>query len=197
MPSNSNNVQLLGTCAFDKLFSSIRVRIGRHGIMVELHERQITRLRAKVDGDDKDAVAEAEKELRKTQSLLDEANEAIEELEKFYAQFKKDWGQRKQRTIGYIGSSPAIAFNVGLEGFTEDWGTFELDCDKFKDAFRGNCIDLGAFRFISPRLSSPTVTLYAQAPRSRPTSPPRRCIPATTASRPSSTPTIVSSNSAI
>lgn len=184
-------------CNYSALAPSINFSPPSGSVSAATLSWQITSLRAKVGGDDKDAVAEAEKELRKTQSLLDEANEAIEELEKFYAQFKKDWGQRKQRTIGYIRSSPAIALNVGLEGFTEDWGTFELDCDKFKDAFRGNCIDLGAFRFISPRLSSPTVTLYAQAPRSRPTSPPRRCIPATTASRPSSTPTIVPSNSAI
>jgi len=45
--------------------------------------------------------------------------------------------------------SLAIAFNVGPDGFTEDWGAFELDGPKFKDAFKGNFIDLGAFRFIS------------------------------------------------
>jgi hypothetical protein len=80
---------------------------------------------------------------------LDDTNEAIEDLEKFYEKVKKEWGQPKQRTIGYIRSSPAIAFNVGPGGFTEDWGAFELDGPKFKDAFKGNFIDLGVFRFIS------------------------------------------------
>jgi hypothetical protein len=41
------------------------------------------------------------------------------------------------------------AFNVGPEGFIKDWGAFEFDSPKFKDAFRGNFINLGAFLFIS------------------------------------------------
>jgi hypothetical protein len=63
---------------------------------------------------------------------------------------KKEWGSPKQRVIGHIRSSPALAFNVGPEGFTEDWGAFELDGSRFKDAFRGNFIDLGTFRFSLP-----------------------------------------------
>ena len=143
------SVQLLGTCAFDNLLDSIMVRISRHRIMVELYEGQIKRLKVRVDGDDKDNAAEAKKELRKTQGLLDEVNEAIEDLEEFYKKIKKEWGAPSQRTIGWIRSSPAIAFNVGPEGFTEDWGAFELDSGKFKEAFNGNFIDLGAFRFLS------------------------------------------------
>jgi hypothetical protein len=156
------HVQLLGNRAFKKLLASIKLRIGRYGIMVEIHEGQIWGLRARVDGNDEEDAAEARKELRKTQQLLEElrktqqlledANEAIEDLEKFYDKIRKDWGQPKQRTIGHIRSSPAIAFNVGLEGFTEDWSAFELDGPKFKDAFKGNFIDLGAFRFISPQV---------------------------------------------
>jgi hypothetical protein len=140
-------VQLLGTRAFDKLLDSIKMRIRRHGIMVGIYERQIKMLEARVGGDDEEDAAEAKK-LKKTRGLLDDANEAIEDLEKFYEKVEKEWGQPKQRTIGYIRSSPAIAFNVGPEGFTEDWGAFELDGPKFKE-FKGNFIDLGAFRFIS------------------------------------------------
>ena len=153
------DVQLLGTRAFDKLLVSIKIRIGRHGIMVEIYEGQIKRLEARVGGDDDEDVAEAKKDLKKTRGMLDDANEAIEDLEKFYEKVKKEWGKPSQRTIGYIRSSPAIAFNVGPEGFTEDWGAFELDGPKFKDAFKGNFIDLGVFRFISSRSSSLTVTL--------------------------------------
>jgi hypothetical protein len=127
--------------------------------MVEIYEGQIKRLEARVGGDDDEDVAEAKKDLKKTRGMLDDANEAIEDLEKFYEKVKKEWGKPSQRTIGYIRSSPAIAFNVGPEGFTEDWGAFELDGLKFKDAFKGNFIDLGVFRFISSRSSSLTVTL--------------------------------------
>jgi hypothetical protein len=42
------NVQMLGTRAFDKLLNSIKMRIGRHGIMVEIYEGQIKRLEARV-----------------------------------------------------------------------------------------------------------------------------------------------------
>lgn len=92
---------------------------------------------------------EAKKELANTQ-ILDEVINAIEDLEKFYE-------TRRSRRNGGIPASapsatsappPAVAF-VSLESFTEDWSSFELDGPKFKDAFKGNFIDLGAFRFIS------------------------------------------------
>ena len=137
-------IQLLGTHAFEKLLASIKMRICRHSIMVEIYEGEIKRLEARVD-DDRADVAKARKELKETQSLLDDTNEAIGDLEKFYETVKREWGQPKQRTIGYIRSSPAIAFNVGPKGFTEDWGAFELDSPKFKDVFRGNFVDLGVF----------------------------------------------------
>ena len=143
------NVQLLGTRAFTKLLGSIKIRIGHHGIMVEDYERQIKRLEKRAGGDDDEEVAVAKKELKETRGLLDKANEAIEDLYKFYERVKKEWCEPDQRTIGYIRSSPAMAFNVGPEGFTEDWGAFELDSRKFNDAFKGNFIDLGMFCFIS------------------------------------------------
>jgi hypothetical protein len=115
--------------------------------MVEIYERRIKRLEARVGGDVDEDVAEAKKGLKKAWGLLDKANKAIEDLEKFYEKVK--WGKPDQRTIGYIRSSPAIAFNVGLEGFTEDWGAFELDSHKFNGAFKGNFIDLGMSCFIS------------------------------------------------
>jgi hypothetical protein len=60
------------------------------------------------------------KELKKARGLLDEANE---DLENFYEKVK-EWGKPSQRTIDYNRSSPAIAFNVGPESFTEHWDAF-------------------------------------------------------------------------
>jgi hypothetical protein len=79
---------------------------------------------------------------------LEEANEAIEDLEEFYGRVENDWGRPEQRIIGHTRNTPAVSFNVGRSVFTEDWGAFELDDSKFKDAFRGNFIDFGALRFI-------------------------------------------------
>ncbi|KAF8260461.1 hypothetical protein EI94DRAFT_1610857 [Lactarius quietus] len=141
--SPRKNVQLLGTRAFDKLLASIKLRIGRHGIMVELYKEEIKTLEERENGDDEEDVEEAREELEKTRPLLASANRAIEDLERFYKQVKSEWGPPAQRTIGHIRSSPAVAFHVGPKGFTEDWGAFQLDGPKFKDAFKGNYIDLG------------------------------------------------------
>lgn len=138
-------VRLLGLRRFEVLLASIKLRIGRHGIMVDIYERDIAKLEARAKGDDDDDVAEAKKELKKTRSLLEEANEAVEELEKFYATVKKDWGNPEQRNIGHVRYSSALTLNAAPGGFTADWGAFELNDSKFKNAFVGNFIDLGAF----------------------------------------------------
>jgi len=141
------HVQLLGTRAFDKLIESIRLRIGRHGIMVDLHEADIKRLEGVLGGDgelDEDEVAEATLELTEAQDQLKKANQAIESLEKFYNTVKTDWGPARQRVIGHIRRSPPVAFNVQPGGFTSDWAVIELDGPKFKE-YKGTCIDLGAF----------------------------------------------------
>ncbi|KAG8993344.1 hypothetical protein FRB90_000723 [Tulasnella sp. 427] len=138
------NVHLLGTRAFERLLESIRLRIGRHGIMLEIHERDIKSSQEKLDGHeelDEDDVAEAEKELATAQRQLAEANVAIEALEKFYATVKKDWGSTKNRIIGHIRRSPPVAFNVQPGGFTSDWAAIELDGPKFKN-YKGCFIDL-------------------------------------------------------
>ncbi|KAF9000052.1 hypothetical protein BDZ89DRAFT_1027699 [Hymenopellis radicata] len=135
--ASRRHVQLLGTDAFNDLLSSIKIRIGCHGIIVGLDEAQIQRLEAKVGGDDDAGTA---RQLKVTRRSLKDTNAAIEDLEKFYDKVKKDWSKPDCRTIGHIRLSPAIA--VGVEGFTEDWGAFELDTSKFKDAFQGNAIHL-------------------------------------------------------
>ncbi|KAJ7077374.1 hypothetical protein B0H15DRAFT_861665 [Mycena belliarum] len=160
-------VRLLGLRRFDRLLASIKLRIGRHGIMVEIYGRNITKLEARVKGDDEEDVAEAKKELKKTRLLLDDANEAIEDLEKLYTTVKKDWSKPEQRTIGHIRYSSALTLEAAPGGFTADWGAFELDGSKFKDAFRGNFIDLGTeipsdkfTLMMYPREDGPTTFKY-------------------------------------
>ncbi|KAH8992943.1 hypothetical protein EDB92DRAFT_1985916 [Lactarius akahatsu] len=137
------NVLLLGTRAFDDFLDSIRIRIGRHGIMVDRHERQIKKLQARVDGEDNKDAEKATKQLEKAQRLLDDAREATQALETFYDESKKQWSDPRQRVLGHIARSPPITLGAGTEGFTEDYAVVELDRSKFKDAFEGNVIDLG------------------------------------------------------
>ena len=94
---------------------------------------------------DEGDVEKATWELKKTQSLLDEAREAIKALEEFYGEVKKEWSKTSQRALGHITYSPPITLSAGMEGFTEDYAVVELDSPKIKKAFNGNVIDLGAF----------------------------------------------------
>ncbi|KAI1788973.1 hypothetical protein LXA43DRAFT_1096856, partial [Ganoderma leucocontextum] len=137
------NVLLLGTKVFDNLVKSIRIRIGRYGIMVERYTRQIQKLQAREADEDEDDTEETRGELKKTRRLLDEANEAIEALEKFHDEVQKKWSQPSQRVLGHIVRSPPITPGAGTEGFTEDYAVVELDSSKIEKAFKGNVIDLG------------------------------------------------------
>ncbi|KAF8162649.1 hypothetical protein B0H34DRAFT_794449 [Crassisporium funariophilum] len=144
-------------------------------IMLQQHDEGIERLEKRLaggvdgDDDDEDEVAEAKKELELTRAQSKAVNDAIKTLEQFFAQVKMDWGAPRQRVIGHIRSSPAVAFNVGTEGFTEDWGAFEIDGPKFAKAFKGNVLDLGEFRFVLDlsRFRPPSLTITP------------RCTPAT------------------
>ena len=104
-------VQLLSTRALDKLLAFIKIRIGRHGIVVEIYEGQIKRLKARLDGDEEDDVAEARKELKMTQGLLDDANEVIEDLEKFYKKVKEEWSKPGQ-VPGLLHSFLTFSWNL-------------------------------------------------------------------------------------
>jgi hypothetical protein len=76
---------------------------------------------------------------------LDEEKGAIVTLEKFH---KTLTGQRcdiAKRNIGHVHYSPPISVDVEGDWYTEDWGTFELSEEKFKDQFKGNMVDLGTF----------------------------------------------------
>ncbi|KZP24103.1 hypothetical protein FIBSPDRAFT_951412 [Athelia psychrophila] len=117
-------VCLLSLRCFEGLLTSIKVCISCHGIMVDIYGRDIVKLKARVKGDVNKDVAEAKKELKKTHSLLEDANVAIEELKKFYATVKKNWGNPKQCTISHIHYSSTLI-------------------SKFKNMFVGNFVDLG------------------------------------------------------
>lgn len=57
-------------------------------------------------------------------------NKAIDDVEKFYTNVMKDWGDSEHRNIGTIDYSPPISFGVGGENCMEDWGAFALHEDK-------------------------------------------------------------------
>ncbi len=135
----------LGTKTFDNLIKSIKIRIGRHGIMAECYNWQIEKLQEREAGEDKEDAKKATGERKKIQRLLDEANEAMKALDEFHDEVTKKWSHPSQRILCHIAHSPPITLGDGTEGFTEDYAIVELDSSKVEKAFRGNVIDLGTF----------------------------------------------------
>ena len=137
-------VRLHGFRRFQRLLDDIKLRIGRHCIMTDVHKREIRKLEAKEKSEDP-GVEEEEDELAKARQKLADENKAIDDLEKFYTNVTKDWGDSEHRNIGTIDYSPPISFGVWDEKFIEDWGAFALHGDRWKAVFMCNVLDLGAF----------------------------------------------------
>ncbi|KAK0225014.1 hypothetical protein EDD85DRAFT_980166 [Armillaria nabsnona] len=115
------NVTLFSDAAFNKYLGSIQAEIEGKAFMARYKERCI---RA-VEGKDDPA---ANKERQSAQTRLDEAKEAMEELNTFYQNASTHWA--------IVGSSS--------ENYTEDWAVIEIDASKVDASnFNGNAIDLG------------------------------------------------------
>ena len=141
-------VRLNGLHRFQRGLDDIKVAISERGTLADLYTREIIALEAKGTNEEEDAeedVEEDAKELRKTRQNLDEQKEAIASLETLYKDIKAQWGDIGLRNIGHVHYSPPISVDLEDEGYTEDWGTFEVDEAKFKAQFVGNVVDLGAF----------------------------------------------------
>jgi hypothetical protein len=139
------DVLLMGTKAFENLLTSIKIRIGEHGTMLEIYEAQINKLEERAASNDKEDVRKAEKDLTRTKRLRDETTEAIDDLEELHKKTKKDWSKPSQRIIGHVVRSLAITVNADPYSFTKDYAVVKLDKEKFRKSFKGNVLDLGAF----------------------------------------------------
>jgi hypothetical protein len=89
----------LGTKAFDNLVRSIRVRVADLAANAEIYNRRIEKLREREAGEDKGDAEEATRQRKKIQELLDDANEAMEELFKFHDEVTKKWSRTSQRIL--------------------------------------------------------------------------------------------------
>ena len=136
-------VLLMGTKAWSNYLDSVQIHIGNLGTAVEIYSKSIRWLKERAMGDTT-AVEKAKKELKKTQELLEEVNDAIYELQELYGQTKEDFGKPSQRVIGHIVWSPAITVGTAPHGFTKDVCVIKLDKTRFMPNFKGNVIDLGA-----------------------------------------------------
>ncbi|KEP45083.1 hypothetical protein V565_320990 [Rhizoctonia solani 123E] len=136
------NVQLLGTHTFDKLVKSIDNSIKSHQDTIEDCESWIMQYEMLLEGNSGHNVAVTTKRLKRAWVQLEDATEAIEDLQKFHAIVNTDWGHPEQCIIGHIHCSLPLLFGVQPDGFTQDWAVIDLDKAKFCE-FKGNFIDLG------------------------------------------------------
>jgi hypothetical protein len=141
----ARNVVLLGRRAFTNLVDSIKVRIGRHGIVIEHWRRKFAHFDRREQGTDAADVESAREDRLVTQRLVDNAEAAMAALGELLKQVNRHWRQPKNRVLGHVLSSPAISLGVGPRRFTEDYGIFRVNRDKLGEGFVSNKIELGAF----------------------------------------------------
>ncbi|KAF8957093.1 hypothetical protein BDZ97DRAFT_120014 [Flammula alnicola] len=122
---------------FNKYLESIKAEITGTAIVAELQEGRI----GAVEGKDNPV---ANKERQKAQYKLDEAKDAIEELNTLYQNVSTHWATLESRVLGHVILSPPISVGSSSEGYTEDWAIIEVDASKVDGSnFNGNAIDLG------------------------------------------------------
>lgn len=135
-------VRVCGMLRFQRAIDEIRLAIGKHGFDAELWTRRIARLEATERKDPGEA-----RSLKVTRRKLEDANEAIMELQGLYDEVTKYWSDIKNhRNIGHVVHAEPITVDTeGGTRYTSDWGAFLAAKSKVDVKFEGNAVDLGAF----------------------------------------------------
>ncbi len=129
---------LFANAAIEKHIKTIESEIGKKRLIIKHLERRLVRAEQTQMNEEH---AKAERKYIPSQL---EASEAIGALETLLANVSRDWTQRENRFLGHVVLSPPIGFNVGEEGFMEDWAVVEIDDAKVDSTnFVGNVIDPG------------------------------------------------------
>ena len=141
-------VRANGSRRFQRGVNEIKALIGVYGSDAEHLATEIAALEQQLASDDPDEVEEAKAGVPAKQAKLAEIKQNIGVLGAFYNDVNARWSDIERRNIGRLDWTPKISVDVEGKRYTLDLGTFELDEAKFKDNFKGNVIDLGAFCFI-------------------------------------------------
>jgi len=131
------NVILLGDMAFKRFLESIQSEVEDKRDIVDRQKERIMLFGVQDD-------PETNNKRRKAQALLDEAREAMDELNVFYKDVSTHWATQESRVLGHVIFSPPIGVGVGPQTYTEDFAIIEIDKSKIDASnFIGNVIDLG------------------------------------------------------
>lgn len=130
---------LLGEAAFKDRVELVEAAIhAKNVILTQLRQRQALANQLEDEGDREAELAEVQDEMAK-------ADKAIAAFERLLRDIRRDWKNEFDRVIGHVVLSPPIAFDVGNDGFTEDWAVVEMLPTKIARLnFIGNAIDLGS-----------------------------------------------------
>ncbi|KIK80949.1 hypothetical protein PAXRUDRAFT_763789 [Paxillus rubicundulus Ve08.2h10] len=164
-----HDVLLLGSKAFQDVLKSIMVRIRPQAILVDHYKDELEGLGEAGEAHVDDA---QDKEQKKFKHLLQQAEEAINVLDKFHGEVMKNWSAESQRVLGHVAHSPPISVGTSPKCFTDNWALIELHREKIDwEAFKGNVIDLGTEisvdNFMLKMYSHPTARTSVKYPHGR------------------------------
>lgn len=140
-------VRVAGLRRFQLGLDEIKTLIGGYTNDAERLAREIKELEANRESEDPVPAAKIKAEVEKRSKLTTKKNE-IRELEAFHKEVHTHWSDISNRNIGHVHWAPEISVDVQGRRYTKDIGTFEVDKKRFRDNFRGNVVDLGAFCLI-------------------------------------------------
>jgi hypothetical protein len=104
---------------------------------------------ARLEAEPKSENREQADALRFMKDQLNKVNKDNGKLQAFFNKVNTQWKDIACRTIGFVDWPPSISISIDDRHYTRDIGTVELDSQKFKDNFRGNFVDLGAFSLMN------------------------------------------------
>ena len=139
-----DHVRICGMRRFLRGLDEITKAIAHHTFWANSHAQDIVRLKEQEEQD-----PESTNEMEWHRGKLEDENKAIASLECLHGEATQYWSNIKlQRNIGHVEYAPKIEVDEGCTQYTADWGVFLAAEAKVKNAFEGNVVDLGAFRFI-------------------------------------------------
>jgi len=138
-------VRLAGLRRYQRCLSEIKHIIGNNISEAKLLALNIVTSEEMPRSQKPEVAAKDEKYLERIRGKLVKLNEETASLEEFYRVVISQWSDIECRGIGHIDWAPKISVDVNGSCYTNDIATFELNKSMFKEQFKGNVVDLGAF----------------------------------------------------
>jgi len=142
-------IRVCGDRRYRRFVNETRALITKNVDEVVRLAEETARLEEKPKSEDPEEADEDTVALKKEKAQLDEVDSDNRKLQAFFTDTDAQWHEIEHRNVGFVDWAPKIATDVDDRHYTRDIGTFELDVNKFKVNFKGNVVDLGAFRLIS------------------------------------------------